>query len=179
MYAVSPFHSNNYLLITWILFCQVHHSCWKSKWRTGIKSTGYYPRLFYSYDWGSARWAVCRTLRLGGRPREFERFTLFGAAERCLVGLIGLREADLLPPRIESPIMDVLGPKAEVSLSSAYCSGLSSFLVAFSVSRKLLSISWCLIALSLLSFFYDSLMQLRSLIRLTLEFTSWKRSFAI
>lgn len=54
--------------------------------------------------------------------REVDRLILVNVAELVFASLIGLRETERLPPplTVESPNMLVFGPKALISLSSAY-----------------------------------------------------------
>ena len=56
-----------------------------------------------------------------GRVRELDLLTELKCAEWFFESLIGLREADRLPPlTVDSAIMLVFGPNALISLSSAY-----------------------------------------------------------
>ena len=56
-----------------------------------------------------------------GRVRELDLLTELKCAEWFFESLIGLREAERLPPlTVDSAIMLVFGPNALISLSSAY-----------------------------------------------------------
>ena len=141
----------------------VAHS-WYFSLRTGIKSLWF--NLLYWLDRGIV--PACAPLLSLIALYEFDRADWLNR-DLPFWGT-GLRDIDR-----DSTIESLAGPNAEVL---AYCIGLSSFLLAFSVSRKLFSISWWRIALSLLCCFWCSFTTLRLRMRSTLLLTSAMRSFA-